>query len=289
MGSRGVSQLRLRVMKGFRVFRVSADGYFVISLPSIMLVSFLVIVWFNPTVADSPYYRLLIVSAVVSFPILLFVVWGETYEKEKADLEYGKTPSLRARLKSLGTWGYIVVATASVLGVVVQLSDHYEWPPYSIGMSILWWMTFVMFILPIYFIVRRPVLGIALLPAVVLIVTIALILILPDEDAIASGSLVLYALAFLIAVWSAVATAVLRWAENHRQQYRMGPLTELAAMLALFAPFMYAIYELGQFLPDAETWWPVLVTVGGVLVSAVISDPLRTLVRACWDPRRTGL
>ena len=55
-------------------------------------------------------------------------------------------------------------------------------------------------------------------------------------------------------------------------------------MAFLFVPLMWSVWVLGESLPDSETWQPVCVTVIGVLMSIIVSDPLMRFLKACWDP-----
>ena len=107
--------------------------------------------------------------------------------------------------------------------------------------------------------------------------------------------LLLPAPAFLIAgiAWAPVARFTLNWAQRRKNRPMAGPGTQTLAMISLFLPTILVAVSVPEMLDLSGIWSAASLTIVGVLLSAVISQPLhRFLVE--WtklkpDDEQTGL
>ena len=178
-------------------------------------------------------------------------------------------------------YGFIVFITVAAIAV---LAERFSWTflRLELGSALLSSLVLPFFL---YLVFRKLILGIALGPAIVVILAANISVLLHVEGDLWGTSIVLFtALMLLVTPWSGLGLLLLIYAEKSHSRRLLGPFTEFISMTFLFVPLMYSVWILGESLPDSETWQPVCVTVIGVLMSIIVSDPLRRFLKACWDP-----
>ena len=75
--------------------------------------------------------------------------------------------------------------------------------------------------------------------------------------------------------WAPLAALVLNTAQRRKCRRVSGPATQAAAMITLFLPVILVAVTIPGMLQLGETWSAVSLTIVGVLLSAVVSEPLR--------------
>ena len=75
--------------------------------------------------------------------------------------------------------------------------------------------------------------------------------------------------------WAPLATLVLNTAQRRKHRRVTGPATQAAAMITLFLPVVLVAIAVPGMLELGEIWSAVSLTIVGVLLSAVVSEPLR--------------
>ena len=75
--------------------------------------------------------------------------------------------------------------------------------------------------------------------------------------------------------WAPLAALVLNLAKQHKYRRVTGPATQAAAMITLFLPLVLVTVAVPEALQLGQTWSAVSLTIVGVLLSAVVSEPLR--------------
>ena len=83
--------------------------------------------------------------------------------------------------------------------------------------------------------------------------------------------------AFVLAsiVWAPIARFALKCAQSHKNCPMAGPGTQVVAMLSLFLPVILIATFVPGMLDLSEIWSAVSLTIIGVLLSAVVAQPLR--------------
>ena len=91
--------------------------------------------------------------------------------------------------------------------------------------------------------------------------------------------------------WAPLAALVLNKAQQRKHRRVSGPATQAAAMITLFLPVILVAVAVPGMLQLGETWSAVSLAIVGVLLSAVVSEPLRRFLvesgglRSCHDSR----
>ena len=91
--------------------------------------------------------------------------------------------------------------------------------------------------------------------------------------------------------WAPLAALVLNTARRCKHRRVSGPATQAAAMITLFLPVILVAVAVPGMLQLGETWSAVSLAIVGVLLSAVVSEPLRRFLvesgglRSCHDSR----
>ena len=75
--------------------------------------------------------------------------------------------------------------------------------------------------------------------------------------------------------WAPLAALVLNTAKRRKHHRVSGPATQAAAMITLFLPVVLVAVAVPGMLQVGETLSAVSLTIVGVLLSAVVSEPLR--------------
>ena len=75
--------------------------------------------------------------------------------------------------------------------------------------------------------------------------------------------------------WAPLARFALDRAKNHKTRSMAGPGTQVLAMISLFLPSILIAFIVPDMLNLHQTWSAASLTIGGVLLSAVIAEPLR--------------
>ena len=94
--------------------------------------------------------------------------------------------------------------------------------------------------------------------------------------------------------WAPLAALVLNTAQRRKHRRFSGPATQAAAMITLFLPVILVAVAVPGMLNLGVTWSAVSLTIVGVLLSAVVSEPLRRFLvesgglRSCHDSRISG-
>lgn len=76
-------------------------------------------------------------------------------------------------------------------------------------------------------------------------------------------------------VWAPIARFALDWARKRKNCPMAGPGTQMLAMLSLFLPVIVIATFVPEMLSLSQIWSAVSLTVIGVLLSAVVAQPLR--------------
>ena len=82
-----------------------------------------------------------------------------------------------------------------------------------------------------------------------------------------------------------LAALVLNTAQRCKRRRVSGPATQAAAMITLFLPVILVAVAVPGMLQLGETWSAVSLTIVGVLLSAVVSEPLRRFLVEWGDLR----
>ena len=197
---------------------------------------------------------------------------------------FGGSRSAGRSLHDFGLWAYYGPIVFVTFGVLALLGERYGWTSFGLelGSALLSSLVLPFFL---YLVYRNLILGIALGPAIVVTLVAGIAAALHLEGDWWESLIVLFpALLLVAAPWSGLGMLLLRCAEKSHGRPRLGPFTKFISMTFLFVPLMWSVWVLGESLPDSETWQPVCVTIMGVLMSIVVSDPLKRLLKACWDP-----
>ena len=122
---------------------------------------------------------------------------------------------------------------------------------------------------------RKPLLGVALTPAMIVAMIYLGLEVLP-----AGQRLNLLLIPLPLVLLSALAWALLAWpvligAERWRRVVLWGPAMEAIAMFVLFLPLILLAIMVPQGLSLGQTWLTASVTIVGVLFSSIVSVPLR--------------
>ena len=107
--------------------------------------------------------------------------------------------------------------------------------------------------------------------------------------------LLLPAPVFLLAgiAWAPVARFTLNWAQRRKNRPMAGPGTQTLAMISLFLPTILVAVSVPDMLELSGIWSAVSLTIVGVLLSAVVAQPLHRFLLE-WaklkpDEEQTGL
>lgn len=240
----------------------------------------LVLMFWNFDIVKDELSKIVLTVMCASWP-LLFIK-----RKEETD---SPCSSMRWRMSggetAGGPWIYINLGAAlmTVITVVALYSMRYEWSALGTHSAVLWFTIPPLFVLG--FIVRRQrIVGVALVPAMLVVMaswTWSLLRVRSDLDPLLLPLLVT---SICGVAWGLLALVFLNYAERWRDLAIRGPLMELVSFTFLFVPLMYFTIEAVRILPNKDMWLPVTVTVIGVLLSTIVSKPLRRFLMACWDP-----
>ena len=85
--------------------------------------------------------------------------------------------------------------------------------------------------------------------------------------------------------WAPLAALVLNTAKRRKHHRVSGPATQVAAMITLFLPVVLVAVAIPGTLQFGQTWSAVSLTIVGVLLSAVVSEPLRRFLVEWGDLR----
>ena len=161
-------------------------------------------------------------------------------------------------------WFYYGLTGIVTCGALALVAERCGWTSVKLEIGALLLLSLA---LPFfaYFSYRRPILGIALVTAIAVMLFASILASPWARGELRTVSVVLLPMLVLLAApWSGLGLLLLLWAEKSHVHHRLGPLTEFLSMAFLFLPLMYAMWVLGESLPDSETWQPVCVTISGV-------------------------
>ena len=85
--------------------------------------------------------------------------------------------------------------------------------------------------------------------------------------------------------WAPLAALVLNTARRRKHRRVSGPATQAAAMITLFLPVVLVAAAIPGTLQLGQVWSAVSLTIVGVLLSAVVSEPLRRFLVEWGDLR----
>lgn len=74
--------------------------------------------------------------------------------------------------------------------------------------------------------------------------------------------------------WAPIARFTLNWAQRRKNRPMAGPGTQTLAMISLFLPVILVTFFVPGMLELSEIWSAVSLTIVGVLLSAVVAQPL---------------
>ena len=75
--------------------------------------------------------------------------------------------------------------------------------------------------------------------------------------------------------WAPIARFALNWAQRSKNRPIAGPGTQTLAMISLFLPVILVAIFIPEMLDLSQIWSAVSLTIVGVLLSAVVAEPLR--------------
>lgn len=276
-----MEEIRIKTICALRTFRQSpaAICWFLAGLW--LAAWFTVITWFAE--GFQGYFVQQVMFTALYFA-WLFTILTAAVSKDRSGHATGEG-QLAGRLpEGIWPWLYCGAAVFVPIATVALLSERYSWTFLRLELGSAFLSTFI---LPffVYFVYRKSILGIALIPAIAITLVAGIALEVRLEGDWWKTSIVLLpALLFAAASWSGLGLLLLQWAERSHTRNRVGPFMEFVSMTFLFVPLMWSVLVFGESLPDSETWQPVCVTVIGVLMTIIVSDPLRRFLKACWDP-----
>ena len=213
-----------------------------------------------------------------------FTILTAAVSKDRSGHTTGDGQLTSSLLEDIWPWVYYGAAIFVPIATVALLSERYNWTFLRLELGSAFLSAFG---LPFfgYFVYRKSILGIALIPAIAITLVAGIAAELHLEGDWWTFAIVLFpALLFVAVPWSGLGLLLLQWAEKSHAHDRLGPFTECAAMAFLFVPLMWSVLVFGESLPESEIWQPVCVTVIGVLMSIIVSDPLKRFLKACWSP-----
>ena len=192
----------------------------------------------------------------------------------------------------LSRWDISGPALLVWLMLLMLVGDRFEWP-------ILKFNAFILFAILPYTLIVWLLMGRSWILLCALWLGLAVMLIywvkaMANSDA-PFELLLLPAPAFLLAgiAWAPVARFTLNWAQRRKNRPMAGPGTQTLAMISLFLPVILVAVFVPGMLDLSQIWSAVSLTILGVLLSAVVAQPLhRFLVE--WaklnpDEEQTGL
>ena len=128
---------------------------------------------------------------------------------------------------------------------------------------------------PLAMLFRRPLMPVALVPAMIIALVYLIVAELPEEEWVDLFLLPLPLVLVVSLPWAGLALLCLKAAERRRKTVKWGPATEALAMLVLFLPTITLSVLVPIDLELGEVWQAVPVTIVGILFSSVVSVPLR--------------
>lgn len=276
-------------MKGFRIWTVCAYRTLRKSrsatlefLASVWLVAWLtVITWFADGFQGKLNQQVTLTALYFVWPMAILTA---AVGRDRSGHPNGEDHVNGGLLPNIGPWLYYGATAFAPVAAVAVLAERYSWafPRLEVGLVLLSTLVLPFFG---YFVYRKWILGIALIPAIAITLVANFAAATHMEGDWWESSVVLFtALMIVAAPWSGLSLLLLRWAEKSHARRRLGPFTEFVAMVFLFIPLLWSVWVSGENLPDSETWQPVCITVIGVLMSVIASDPLKRFLKACWDP-----
>ena len=276
-----MERIRIKAVCAYSTLRQSRSAVWEL-LAGLWLAGWLtVITWFAEGFQGYLGQQVILTALYFVWPIAILTA---AVSGDRSDHPSGESRSTGGSLRNFGLWGYYGSIIFVPLGALALLSERYGWTSFRLGLSS---ALISALALPFfsYFVYRKPILGIALFPAIAVALAANIATVLHVQGDWWESSIVLFTDQMLVAApWSGLGLLLLQWAEKSHGRNRLGPFTEFAAMAFLFVPLMWSVWVLGESLPDSETWQPVCVTVIGVLMSIIVSDPLKRFLKACWDP-----
>lgn len=276
-----MKRIRIRAVCAFRTFRQSPSAVWEF-LAGLWLAAWLtVITWFAE--GFQGFFVEQWIFTILYFLWPLGILTG-TVSGDQSSHAPGKSEVNSSLLNNISPWLYYGFIVFITIGAVTVLSERYNWTflRFELGSALLSSLVMPFFL---YLVNRKLILGIALGTAIVVMLVANVSILLQMKGGWWTSSIVLFTALMLLAVpWSGLGLLLLHCAEKLNGRNRWGPFTEFISMTFLFVPLMYSVWVLGESLPDSATWQPVCVTVIGVLMSIIVSDPLKRFLKACWDP-----
>lgn len=213
-------------------------------------------VWYSGLV-DDIYARLWISALVTVMPV------ASLFSKPKYGLRIWKWPGQDLGI-ALFLWLATALAAANRFGIA------------GLGMQ----LSLIIVILPwcwfIWLLLRRNwwlVMGLVSAFVVFMIYWVAALVKFGDPWELVLLPLIMVAFGGL--AWAPLAALVLNTAQRRKHRRISGPATQAAAMMTLFLPVILVAVAVPGMLQLAEIWSAVSLTIVGVLLSAVVSEPLR--------------
>ena len=270
-----MERVRVKAVRAYRTLRQSRSAVWEF-LTGVWLAALLTVITWLAEAFEGYLVQQVILTA-------LYFVWPTATLTAAVSGDRSVHPS-GGSLHNFALWCYYGLTVFVTLGALVLLSERYGWTSFRLELSS---ALISALALPFfsYFVYRKSILGIALFPAIAVTLAANIAMVLHVRGDWWESSIVLFtALMLFAAPWSGLGLLLLQWAEKSHGRNRLGPFTEFAALVFLFVPLMWSVWVLGDSLPDSETWQPVCVAVIGVLMSIIVSDPLKRFLNACWDP-----
>ena len=122
---------------------------------------------------------------------------------------------------------------------------------------------------------KKPLLGVGLVPSTLIAMVYLVLSEIPTGERLDYLLLPLPLVLLASLVWASVAWVLLVRTERCRTIMAWGPAMEALTMLFLFLPLILLAVTVPQGLALGGTWLAVSVTIVGVLLSSVVSVPLR--------------
>ena len=237
-----------------RVLWAATSANFWLSLVGMGLL--IVFLWCFDLIGDL-YSRIVIVGVYSAIPVLVLTQGAASTEFKRCQVDSGLV------------W-FVLFLVASLL---IAIGGRIDSAPLVLN------VTTAMMAAPLAIaswlsIHRQPLVAVAVVPSVIIVALLGM-LILPSNFRLEYPLLPLPFILLGVAPWSFVASKLLTCAQQVRQRSIWGPGLEVLTMLVLFIPLIVLVVGTTLLLTENEIAKTVVFTVTGVLLSSLVSAPLR--------------
>ena len=203
------------------------------------------------------YSRMVIVGIYSAIPVLVLTQGAASTEFKRCQVD----------------WGLVWFVLFLVASLLIAIGDRIDSAPLVLNVAT------AVIVAPLALaswlsIHKQPLVAVAVVPSVIIVALLG-ILKLPSGFLLEYPLLPLPFILLGVAPWAFVASELLTCAQRIRQRSIWGPGMEVLTMLVLFIPLITLVIGATLSLTDNEIARTVVLTVTGVLLSSLVSAPLR--------------